>query len=228
MNYTSELFRSLKAFDDLRRERREQFLNFKKANQKYEGSEGYKDAIDEAARKRKASDDAARKEALEKVNASLRKMAENAEKTAMEPPTDEQMRIIDALRARKHVTQEEITKAAACMGGNILLLRLLNDLERERFPDAPKDHTEEATDNMGGEALKRTIKSIADRATEILNSPVNSFVLDAARVHRIKFGGTEPDEDSLPQREPLGSERDFLLDFVPEENLEEFTATVNR
>ena len=227
MSNTTDLFEALRTFDNLRREHRTEFLDFKRANQKYEGSEGYKDAIDEAARKRKASDDAARKEAREKVNAALRKMAENGEKTAMEPPTPEQMRIIDALRARKHVTQEEISKAAACMGGNILLLRLLNDLERERFPDAPKEHTELAK-GIGGEALKRTIKSISDRATEILNSPVNTFVLDAARTHRIKFGGTEPDVDDLPQREPLETEKTFFADFVPEEKLEEFIAIVNR
>ena len=227
MNNTSVLFEALRTFDNLRREHRTEFLDFKKAHEHYRGSEGYDADIEEAARKRKASDDAARKEARKKVDAVLRKMAENGEKTAMEPPTDEQMRILDLLKARKHPTQDELARAAVAMNGNISLLRLLNDWERQLYPDTPKDHTELAKD-ISEEAVKRTLKRISDRSSEILASSVNSFVLDAARMHRIKFGGTEPDEDSLPQREPLGSERDFLLDFVPEESLEEFMATVNR
>lgn len=236
MDITYTLFDALRSFDNSRRANREEYLSFLKRQERFKGSEGYNKDKAAAAAKRQQADDAARKEAAEKIDACIKQMRENVGKMALVPPTAEQVNILQVLNMRTSMTRQQLDMAAQAMDGNSLCLSALNDIADKHFPKtnvkgSPMDsryhsnYMKYARD-LGGEAVESYVNSIVSACKDILKSPVQNAIVEHARMQRNMYG-TEFDIDSLPQRKELTSERGFFGDIVPEEHYAKFMQAVN-
>lgn len=222
MSLTTELFRALRDFDDTRRGNRDIFLRYKEARKQYRGSEGYNRDMKEAEEKRRRDDETARKEAVNTINSILRKMQENAGKRPLTPPTSEQLAILQVLSMRDTVSKAELDRASVNMAGNALALSALNGIAEKHFPMGHTNYASMASE-LDTKRIDNLLRAVSARAGEILKSPVKKSALTGARAqHGMVF-----DEDTLPQREPLTTERDFYRDAVPDEVYAEFESVVN-
>lgn len=243
MDITYTLFDTLRTFDNLRRQNRQEYLNFMKQHERFKGSEGYEKDKATAAQKRQQADDAARKTATAKIDECIKQMRENIGKRAISAPTAEMVNILQILNMKTSMTRPMLDAAARAMNGNSLCLSALNDIAakheqktglnpRTAKPgESPKkfvsfpDYMQYATD-LGGDKASRYIDNVVSSCREILKSPVKSFLLDNAQ-RQERMYGTKYDIDDLPQRGELVSERGFFGDIVPENDYAGFMQAVN-
>ena len=236
MDITYTLFDALRTFDNLRRQNRQDYLNFIKAHERFKGSEGYNKDKAAAAQKRQQADDAARKAAAEKIDACIKQMRENIGKMALAAPTAEMVNILQILNMKTSMTKGELDAAAQAMNGNSLALSALNDIADKHFPKTdvkglPLDkryHTNymQYAQGLGGDLAGRYLDSIIHECKEILKSPVKSHIVENARIQQSRYG-TAYDIDDLPQRGELVSERGFFGDIVPETDYAQFMQAAN-
>lgn len=247
MDLTYTLFDALRSFDNVRRENRQQYLNWLKANERFKGSPGYSADRAAAEKKRKAADDAAREPAAKTINECLRKMQENSKSAgcrALKAPTAEQVNILTVLNMKSSMTEQMLNRAALAMNGNGLCLSALNDIAakheqktglspRTAKPgEQPKDiitfpdymqYSNDLTDT----AIENSLKAIVDAAKAILRSPVDQSVLSRAEAQKARYG-TAFHIDDLEQRGELVSERAFYSGLIqPAEQYDAFMQAVN-
>ena len=184
-----------------------------------------------AKAKRKAADDAARETAAKKINECLQQMRANASKVAIIAPSPEMVSILQVLNMKNKLNRQELDRAAQSMNGNSLALSALNDLaDKHFFVGSPEGQSHPnymvySTD-LSGEATDNYINSVAKYCNDILRSAAKKSALDGAtfnyKAHGIKF-----DEDELPQRGELVSERSFYLNVVSENQIDSLMKAVN-
>ncbi len=230
MSVSYDLFSVLKEFDDFRREKRTEYLKFKKDRNQYKGSSGYNSEMKAAAENRKQAVDAARKTASKKIDECLRIMRENIGKVAFIAPSPEQVAILQILSLKHRVSKTELDRAAKSMNGNSLALSALNDIADKHYfigSDEGQTHTDYNlfADDLTEAALRNYINSVVADCRKIFETSANRAAYNAAKIQ--KANGINIDFDSLPQREPLVSERDFYGSIVAEKYYDSFMKAVN-
>ena len=226
-----DLFDCIRTFDNTRRGNRNEYINKMNGLIKYRNSEGFEKDKAAAAAKRKSSDDLARENAKKKINECLQKMKENAGKVELIAPTQEMVNILQVLNMKSRISKQELERAAVSMKGNSFGLSALNDIADKHFyvgsteGQSHPNYLVYSTD-LSGTATENYINSIAKLCNEILRSSAKKGAYEAARfnsdAHGIPF-----DEDSLPQRGELVSERQFFGEIIPERHYDFFMRAVN-
>ena len=85
--------------------------------ERMQGSREHEDRQQAAQAKRDAAEAAARQEAARRFGAALQGMREAAAGRAMQPPTDEQLRILELLQMRETLTDADIMQAYNSLSG---------------------------------------------------------------------------------------------------------------
>ena len=231
MSVSYNLFDALRSFDNVRRENRSEYLSIKKNCERFKGSSGYDDDMKKAKAKRKAADDAARDTASKKINECLQQMRENIKKVAFVAPSPEQVSILQILALKSKVSKTELDRAAQSMNGNSLALSALNDIADKHYfvgSDEGQSHTNynALAADLSETALNNYISSIVTACKSRLQTSARDTAYQGARFqaqqHGIKF-----DEDDLPQKDELVSERQFYGGIVAENHYDSFMKAVN-
>lgn len=231
MAVSFELFDALQSYDNYRRKLRSDFLNFKKNNERYAGSEGYKKDLKAAREKRKKAEDEAREKAGKRIDEALKRMRENLSKKAIVPPTPEQVSILQLLSMRTKISKTELDRAAQAMNGNQIALAALNDIADKHYfvgSDEGQHHTNYNTlcSDLSDQAINDYMIAIAGACKRRLKTSAKDVALQGA-TFQYQHGGVAFDEDDLPQKPELVSERQFYGEIISDSDFEGFMKAVN-
>ena len=208
MNPTTSVYNAIKTFTDARIEAVEAY---KKRMQALTDMQGSKYFIDEKAKAVKARDlaiEQARLECRKSLSASFKTMRDNNNRRGMKPPTEEQLRTLQMLQMREHITEAELQAAANAMNGNGSALQVIHEIARKHGINGI-DYRTEANDFSIPQAAEQ-IDTLASHCNRILETSARRAAYLGARMNH-NVHGTDFDEYALPQEEPFKSENDFAL-----------------
>lgn len=100
------------------------------AKEGYRGSVGYTADVEKIEKERTAEIAALRSECSKAFDACLASMQEHAQARPAVAPTDEQMRLVQLLKLKEHVSRDELEHAANSMGNCGLALSILEEIAR--------------------------------------------------------------------------------------------------
>lgn len=208
MNPTTWMYNAVKTFTDTRTAAVEAYQKRMKELTDMKGSKYF---IDEKAKAVKARDMAieqARLECRKSLSGTFKTMRENNSKRGLKPPTEEQLRTLQMLQMREHITETELQAAANAMNGNGSALQIIHEIARKHGITGI-DYRSEANDFSIQQASEQ-IDQLAAACNRILETGARrAAYLGAKKSH--EWHGTDFDEYALPQEEPFKSENDFAL-----------------
>ena len=111
------------------------------------------------------------------------------------------------------------------MNGNGLALSVLNDLANQHCEGIHPDYNAFASD-LSEQTVKQYIRSVAKACRERFQTGARTMAYESA-LHQERLHGVHFNEDDLPQKEPLESERGFYGGIIADSNLEQFLKAVN-
>ncbi len=193
-----------------RSEAREEYQNAVKRYASAKGSQMYIDEMDKARKKRDKTISDAQFIARQEIRETLQAMAEKADKIKMQPPTEEQLRILQMLKMKEKLTEAECTGAANAMDGNAAALALLDEMARKSGVLHTSFANSLAVKAYSPETARLTIKELGESCYSIVNnaSGASRPALLAKEWHAARHGG-EFDPFELPQEDPFKDEDDF-------------------
>lgn len=202
---TRRIYEAMKKFTDTRAAARDKYLETMRPLADARGSKYYTDAEAAAAKLRADTVDAAARECRAVLNDEFKAMQERNHKRQMTPPTEEQLRILQLLQMREHVTAEELDTAANAMQGNGAALEVVQDIAHKH--EILRNYRQEA-DVFGIAQADEAIRELAAGCRRLLESPAQRGALLAQQMHQRMHGGTY-NEDDLPQVPLFESESQF-------------------
>lgn len=213
MKNTECLYNAMAKYQRARAAARDEYLQTMKRIETAKGSAFYTNEREKARRKRDEAVNVAQVDARHDVDHALNCMREAINGRKMVAPTDEQLRILQMLRLRDHVTKGELDAAANAMNGNYSALGVVDDVARAN--GIPADYMGRATQTMDTDAALRFVGEVTQACARRINDAVGADrarQLEAAR-HVNKYGGAF-DADDLPQERPYDGESDFFGRFT--------------
>jgi hypothetical protein len=207
-NPTTLMYNAVKTFTDARTAAVE---TYQKRMQALTDMKGSKYFIDEKAKAVKARDlaiEQARLECRKSLSDTFKIMRENNAKRGMKPPTEEQLRTLQMLQMRQHITETELQAAANAMNGNGSALQVVQEIARKHGLHGI-DYRTEANDFSIQQAADE-IDRLASACNRIMETSAKRAAYLGARKNH-EWHGTEFDEYALPQEEPFKSANDFSV-----------------
>lgn len=210
MSNTTRLYRAVAAFIQAREEAREEYLLMGRRYAAAKGSQMYVDEMSKARKKREETVSGAQVIARQEIRETINAMAEKADKIKMQPPTEEQLRILQLLSLKERPTTAELEGAANAMDGNAAALSLVDELAKKsgivHVPFTSRLSVKAYDPLTARQAIQRlgnACYSIVDNTTG-----ANSTALLCAENHQRLYGGSF-DPDELPQEKAFEDESDF-------------------
>ena len=226
MSNTTSLYRTVAAFMQARSEANEEYQLMTRRYASAKGSQMYTDEMDKARKKRDKTISDAQLVAKQEIRETLKAMAEKADQIKMQPPTEEQLRILQLLKMKEKLTEAEWSGAANAMDGNAAALALLDEMAtKSGVVHVPFVRTL-AVKSYSPDTARQTIKELGEACFEIVNntSGASKPALLANQWHKHSFGGAF-DPFELPQEKPFEDESDFYAQMnIP---LSAFSAAVD-
>ena len=207
---TTNLYRTVAAFMQARSEAIEEYQLMTRRYASAKGSQMYTDEIDKARKKRDKTISDAQFIAKQEIRETLKAMAEKADKIKMQPPTPEQINILQLLKMKDRLTEAECTGAANAMNGNAACLALVDELARKSGVLHTSYVNSLAVKTYSPETARMTIKALGESCFNIVNNTTGASkaALLAKQWHQNVHGSTF-DPYELPREEPFKDESDF-------------------
>lgn len=224
MTNTERLYQAMKRFTDTRREAREAYMQTMAKYQTAKGSPFYQEQQEQAQKERADKVNRAKGECLASIKVALSDMRKASENKPMQAPTEEQLRILQMLKMRTHVTDAELQTAANAMNGNGAALAIIDEIEKER--GGHRNYLFMAKTQLSPQAAMQAI----DRLTESCRDILEHSSTRAARIaasYREHLSGNHLDADQMTQEPPYMSEEDFYGRMLPSTSYEALQRTVN-
>lgn len=144
------------------RKQREDYEKRMSTLEKYKGSKGYDKDVAEAEKTYQDNVRAIQDATRDKLNAILRRMESKVAPVKMDVPTDEQIRILQVLSMREHLTNSDIQLAAENLRSSDTAMATLADLARRSGAVMP-------TSYKSAEAQRRdALEALRNKATGIV------------------------------------------------------------
>ena len=158
-------------------------------------------------------------------------MQDNIKKVAFVAPSTEQVAILQILSLKSKVSKTELDRASQSMKGNSLALSALNDIADKHYYVGSAEGQSHTNYNMLASDLSETalnnyINSIVTACKNRLRTSARDSAYQGARLQAQQHGMIF-DEDDLPQKEELVSERQFYGGIVAENHYDAFMKAVN-
>lgn len=210
MSNTTSLYRTVAAFMQARSEAVEEYRLMTRRYAPARGSELHTNEMDKARKKRDKTISDAQFIAKQEIRETLKAMAEKAYKIKMQPPTEEQLRILQMLNLKERLTEAECIGAANAMDGNATALALVDELATKSGVVHIPFARSMAVKTYDPATARYAIKELAEACYEIVNNTTGAskVALLAKQRHQRQYGGTF-DPYELPQEEPFKDESDF-------------------
>ena len=210
MSNTTRIYNAVADFMSIRAQSREEFLETAQRYADAKGSRMYDNEMSKARKKREETVAAAQVIARQEIGEILESMAEKADRIKMQPPTVEQLRLLQMLSLREKLTEAELVGAANAMDGNAAALSLVDELAKKsgvvHIPFTSRLSVM-AYDPL---TARQAIRKLGDACFSIVDNTTgaNKMRLQAAEYHKRLYGG-DFDPDSFPQEAAFQSESDF-------------------
>ena len=221
---TLDLAKTLQGFLTERARAREEYLNTRRGLESAAGSKYHETAMKAAVEKREKAVKAAQNRARAEAAAILDEMRKNAAGISANPPSAEQLAVLEVLKMRENINQGELDEAAAAMAGNDMGLAVIDDLARKNgllphYARTMSTRLSRATvEGMLADLERGINKMLTD---EIGAAPAAS--LYAKR--REMLYGEKIDLDDLPQAQQAKDEFELLAELGIQ-NFDTFTQAV--
>lgn len=206
MSYTTTwVYNAMKEFCDTRTAARAEYLKTMQELDGAQGSQYYADRQAAAWKTRTDTVAAADAKCRQSIGGTFETMHRLNRARKMEPPTEEQLRLLQMLKMRETVGEADLMQAANTLADNPAALAVLNDIGKKHgnYYDYSA-RAAEYTISEGDTAISR----LAEKCYELMKSGASPARLYASTAHARRYGG-QVDEDALPQVPPFESEADF-------------------
>lgn len=177
-----------------------------------EGSEYYRKELESARSKRTATVEAAQTAARAATREIISAMRQNAARIHSDPPTPEQLAILQTLQMRENITSAELQEAATAMEGNSLGLAVIDDLSRKN--GRITNYASAMSTKLSRQAAESIIGDMQRETEKILADPVG--VAPQARIYadmRRMMYNEIVDDDTLPRAQRYADEFELLQDL---------------
>lgn len=162
------------------------------------GSKYFDDEMKKATETRDSALSALKGEYAEYFRISLDAMAKANGSRGMTPPTDEELRLVQLLKMKDSVTEQELDAAANTLKGNTTCLAILTEIAHKQgflrgymsYSDSKEMPTDTAADTVKGlhSSIREFMEYDTPRAARV------------ARQHHEQLYGAVPDAPALPKR----------------------------
>lgn len=173
------------------------------------GSRRYSEEAEEAKRRHDAAIETAKHSFRESSSLCIDRMREHLAGRTLEPPTEEQMRLLEALRHREKITDEELCAAARSLRGSAVALEELSEIGK-RTGSRCRDFATEYSDQIPTATASAIIGNLSQTVSDLLESTARPGVYRSAMHHFEHHGGDAPEPRLMPQVEPFVDVRDFV------------------
>ena len=231
MNNTYTLYDTVVTFQRRQREAYDAYIEAMKGLESAKGSQYYDDRQKEAMSKRKAAEEEARKEARYWLKKTVDEMAAANHVRKAIPPTADQLAVLQAMKMRTDISDDELEQIANAMEGNSMGLGIVNDFAREVYSRRekgtnaanphphgfPKNYLSMARDSYPVKDMDQEIRNIASACSQIIESDgANRIRGMTTDIHNKQYG-TTVDRDTLAREAIPTSESAFYenLSSVP-------------
>lgn len=225
MKNTQRLFEHAKQFQGERAAIVEKHEKELQRLNRYAGSSGYEKELKQEKKRFENELSELQAKYSAHFTSILQLMAHSIDRRTLTPPTDEQMRAVEAIRLRKHVSEEELSRVAQLLKDTPLALALLDDLAEE------KGHLRRFArlcPEMTNEAARRTIQRLSEGLRDFLKFDTSKAARFEEKYHSELYGRDKKPRE-LPKRRLFESEADFYRDFarLDDVGLKQLEAAVN-
>ena len=238
MSYTTKFFESAKRFQDKRKKIMDTYESRMNELEKHNGSEYY---TEESAKAAGARDEALKSlkaeytEVLYSFIGDMRKVNENR---ALTPPTEDELRLVQALKLRSKLTPPELQQAANALKGNETCLRIVQEIADELMKDRydangirmhPENYMRYSdAKEMPIAAVNSVLNSLESSVKDFLEHDTKLSARIAKKHHENLYGFTEQPAE-LPKRPLFDTCRDCFKELtgVSGEEFERLSAAID-
>ena len=213
MQNTTKLYELINHFMVERAEAREEFLLMKRRYAKAAGSDFYTETMEAARKKREDRVNAAQTAARQAMAEVVQAMTEKADSISMNPPTEEQLRILSLLKMRDTLTKGELDSAANSLKDNAAALAVLDELAKKHEILSPS-YIGKAEGKLTVDQGKSVLGSIVKACNQIIENRTGASRLQTmAETYHAQLYGGSPDPDTFNQ-EPLFEDEEAFYQKV--------------
>ena len=224
---TELFFKTVKKFQDGRNDINSTYEKRMKELERTKGSQYY---VDESAKAQTARDNALKAlkaECGESLNSTLERMARTNRQRPMKAPTAEELNILQLLKLKDNISEQELESAAIALKGNPTCLSALTEIGRKAGYLRGYNHYAESKE-MSIEETEGALRQLAKNVNDFLEFDTKKTARIAEKYQRDHYGKGE--SRPLPKREPFSDLRGAMKQLLPsmnEDRLESFYNAVD-
>lgn len=227
MSNSDRFYTLIREFQEKRQNASDVFDREMAELKRYVGSEFYETESKAAADRRDEVVKALQDEYRDKINGVLRSMRETNARREMKPPTTEELNLLQMLRLKNSVSEEELRAAARTLRKNPTALEILGEIGRLHGYSRGYGHYSESR-TLGTKSTSDAIAALANGANDfLLHDTRRSARL--VQAFRARNYGNHVDDTQLPKRRPIQSKEECFtqLGTMSTDGLEAFFASVD-
>ena len=227
MKNTELFFRTVKKFQDGRNDINSTFEKRMKELERTKGSQYYTDESAKAQTERDNALKALKAECGESLNGTLERMARTNRQRPMKAPTAEELNILQLLKLKDNISEQELESAAIALKGNPTCLSALTEIGRKAGYLRGYNHYAESKE-MSIEETEGALRQLAKNVDDFLQYDTRKTARIAEKFQRDHYGKGE--SRPLPKREPCSDLRGAMKQLLPsmnEDRLESFYNAVD-
>lgn len=216
MSRTFDLYDAMFDFRKAQITSREIFLQKKKNLERYAGSPAYDEDLKKIREEREKANAEARAKCKARIEPIFQAMHEHNAKRRVSVPSEEDMRLLAAVKMLEKPGKILLDSVANTLNGNALSLAILDDIARAAWGNEKslmkrwtQNYSSRATNELTVPAAAEAINNLQRNCYSILSGSGANRVreMGAERNHRLHGGEYDPDE--LPQEPEYTTEQDF-------------------
>lgn len=202
MRNTEKFYLTSKEYHKARAAAVDQFIKDRAAIEGYKGSQHYEDEMKKIVLKRDNAVNAASANYRKNADWNLSDMDKAARSMKVKAPSDDALKILQALKMREKIEANELEAVGEAMEGNYIALSTLHDIAEKHGINLP--FRQKATGINSPSQVLEFIKNLRDEADDDAsdNIGVPRAARIANRIHGNIYGhSADYDEYSLPRKE---------------------------
>jgi hypothetical protein len=210
MKNTDLLFFNAEKFQNDRRKTLEAYDQRMKSLQSAKGSEYYETESKKAAEEKDTKLNSLKREFLKSSDVVLKSMLEKSNARSFTAPTQEEIRMLEALKMRSNVSEEEIEKLANSITSP-LAVETLKDIAKENGYIKHIDSTSDC--EMSIKTVNELIKSLSASLADFADYDTSRAARLAVEAKERRYGltGTE----NIPKRALFDTKEGFFSEVAP-------------
>ena len=207
MYNTDFLFNRAKDFQNKRKNVMDQYENRMKELERAKGSQYYNEESQKATEAKDKAIKALKAEYGDYFNTILKSMRESNSKRGLNPPTEEELRLIQLIKLKEKPTERELEAAAHTLKGNVTCLSILTEIAHKN--GYARSYTHYSNNNeMAVADVDSALNAIERNLNDFMNYDTTRAARIAKNFHDTKYGVSD-NTPELPKRPLFYTKEDF-------------------